>query len=276
MNNISSEARTAQAAVSSWQVLTLSSHRYIPWIVAAAVIALWWAITAMHWISQTALPSPEAVWHAFIVVSTTGYSGVLLTTSILYSFGRIVVGFSLAVLIGIPIGFWMASSRWVFLVLDPLLQFLRPIPPLAYIPVLVVWFGIGELSKVVLILFCTLPIIIINTIAGVKSVQETRIRAARCLGANSRQVFRYVIFPSAMPEIFTGMRVGIAIAWTSLVAAEMIAASKGLGWMIEAAGGELQMAVVFVGIIIIGIIGYAMELMIRSIEHKAIPWKGKA
>lgn len=249
---------------------------YVPWLVAVMVILVWWLISALHWVSSTALPSPGSVFHDFISVATIGYSGVPLLTSTLYSLGRITAGFLAAVVVGIPIGFWMASSDWVFLAIDPLLQFLRPIPPLAYIPVMIVWFGIGETSKVILIFFCTIPIIIISAMSGVKSAQETRIRAAQCLGANKRQLFRYVILPSALPEIFTGMRVGIGIAWTCLVAAEMIAASKGLGWMIESAGNELQIGVVFVGIVIIGLLGYGMELVIRRIEHRVTPWKGKA
>ncbi len=249
---------------------------YVPWTVAAVMVALWWAITHLGWVSATALPSPGSVVHDFIKVALVGYSGVPLLESIIYSMGRIFVGFVLAIIVGVPVGFLMASNEWIFLSIDPLLQFLRPIPPLAYIPVLVVWFGIGEVSKVLLIFFCSIPIIIISAMSGVKMVQETRLRVAQCLGASRWQTFRYVVLPSALPEIFTGMRVGIGIAWTCLVAAEMIAASKGLGWMIEAAGGELQMGVVFVGIVVIGILGYGMELVIRTIEHQVIPWKGKA
>ncbi|WP_028963492.1 ABC transporter permease [Sulfobacillus thermosulfidooxidans] len=260
----------------TWAMQKKPYKGYVPWLVAVMVILVWWLISALHWVSSTALPSPGSVFHDFISVATIGYSGVPLLTSTLYSMGRITAGFLAAVVVGIPIGFWMASSDWVFLAIDPLLQFLRPIPPLAYIPVMIVWFGIGETSKVILIFFCTIPIIIISAMSGVKSAQETRIRAAQCLGANKRQLFRYVILPSALPEIFTGMRVGIGIAWTCLVAAEMIAASKGLGWMIESAGNELQIGVVFVGIVIIGLLGYGMELVIRSIEHRVTPWKGKA
>jgi NitT/TauT family transport system permease protein/taurine transport system permease protein len=272
------EAEGAEGVVEQnlYQVDKRAYRGYVPWLVATVIIALWWGVTALHFFPLTALPSPGSVVHDFIVVATVGYSGQTLLTSTLYSLGRITTGFIVAVIVGVPIGFWMASTEWVFLAIDPLLQFLRPIPPLAYIPVMIVWFGIGETSKVVLIFFCTIPIIIISAVSGVKSVQETRTRVAQCLGANKRQLFRYVIFPSALPEIFTGMRVGIGIAWTCLVAAEMIAASKGLGWMIESAGSELQMGVVFVGIVMIGLLGYGMELIIRSIEHRVTPWKGKA
>lgn len=272
------EAESAESALEQnvWKADKKPYRGYVPWLVAAVMIGLWWGVTALHLFPPTSLPSPGSVVHDFIVVATVGYSGEPLLTSTLYSLGRIATGFIAAVAVGVPIGFWMASTEWVFLAIDPLLQFLRPIPPLAYIPVMIVWFGIGETSKVVLIFFCTIPIIIISAMSGVKSVQETRVRVAQCLGANKRQLFRYVIFPSALPEIFTGMRVGIGIAWTCLVAAEMIAASKGLGWMIESAGNELQIGVVFVGIVMIGLLGYGMELIIRSVEHRVTPWKGKA
>lgn len=262
-------------------VAVLSSSRrtyrgYVPWVAAALAVLIWWEITALHLVSAVALPSPVAVFHDLVATATVGYSGQTLLNSTLFSLGRISLGFVLAVLVGIPIGFWMATTEWVFLIIDPFLQFLRPIPPLAYIPLMVAWFGIGELPKVILIFFCTIPIIIISAMSGVKNVQESRRRVAECLGANRWQMFRYVVLPSALPEVFTGMRVGIGVAWTCLVAAEMIAASKGLGWMIQAAGGELQIGVVFVGIIMIGLLGYGMELGIRTLEHKMVPWKGKA
>ncbi len=253
-----------------------SYRGYVPWIAALVAILIWEAVAALHVVSSVALPSPIQVFRDLIATATVGYSGQTLLNSTLFSFGRIAVGFVLAVLVGVPIGFWMATTDWVFLIIDPFLQFLRPIPPLAYLPLIVAWFGIGELPKVILIFFCTIPIIIISAMSGVKGVQENRKRVAQCFGANHWQMFRYVILPSALPEVFTGMRVGIGVAWTCLVAAEMIAASRGLGWMIMSAGGQLQIGVVFVGIIIIGLLGYGMELGIRTMEKKMVPWKGQA
>jgi len=180
---------------------------------------------------------------------------------------RVLVGFVGAVLIGVPIGLLMGRVEFVFNALDPLLQFGRPIPPLAYIPMLIVWFGIGELPKVLLILVGTLPVIIINTILGVRTTLPQRVRVAQCLRATRFQIFLYVIFPSALPAIFTAMKVGIGFAWTYLVAAELLAADSGLGWLVWQAGQQIQVVVIIQGIIIIGILGYAMELGIRALER---------
>jgi ABC-type nitrate/sulfonate/bicarbonate transport system permease component len=125
-----------------------------------------------------------------------------------------------------------------------------------------------------LILVGTIPVIIIGTMSGVKSTPALRIAVARTLGATNAQIFRRIVLPSALPEIFTAMRVGIGVAWTCLVAAELIAASSGLGWLVQFAGQALQVGVVIVGIVIIGVIGYAMELAIRKAEQWIVPWRG--
>lgn len=247
------------------------------WLTGAVLIiaiALWQAISMAGVFPAFALPSPVAVWQAFTDISRNGYGGQSLIGDILISCFRIIVGFVGAVAIGVPIGLLMSRSKIVFDIIDPLLQFIRPVPPLAYIPLLVVWFGIGELPKAILILVGTIPVIIIGTMSGVKSTPPLRIAVARTLGATNAQIFRRIVLPSAMPEIFTSMRVGIGVAWTCLVAAELIAASSGLGWLVQFAGQALQVAVVIVGIIVIGVIGYAMELVIRQLENWIVPWRG--
>ncbi len=242
-------------------------------VVICAVI-LWQVISDLHVFPPIALPSPVAVWLAFIKLLTKGYGGHSLVDDIVTSSLRIAIGFGGAVLAGVPIGLVMARNDLVFRVIDPFLQFGRPVPPLAYIPLLVVWFGIGELPKVLLILVGTIPVIIIGTISGVKATPILRVSVAQTLGASEAQIFRHVILPSALPEIFTAMRVGIGVAWTCLVAAELIAADQGLGWLVQYAGQALQVAIVIVGIIVIGILGYAMELTIRVIERRVVPWRG--
>jgi NitT/TauT family transport system permease protein/taurine transport system permease protein len=247
------------------------------WLTGAVLIVavlLWQAISMAGVFPAFALPSPVAVWQAFVDILRNGYGGQSLIGDILISCFRIMIGFVGAVAIGVPIGLLMSRSKIFFDIIDPLLQFIRPVPPLAYIPLLVVWFGIGELPKAILILVGTIPVIIIGTMSGVKSTPPLRIAVARTLGATNAQIFRKIVLPSAMPEIFTAMRVGIGVAWTCLVAAELIAASSGLGWLVQFAGQALQVAVVIVGIVIIGVIGYAMELVIRKLENWIVPWRG--
>ncbi|MCF3946916.1 MULTISPECIES: ABC transporter permease [Acidiphilium] len=239
-------------------------------------LVLWELVSVLHIFPPVALPSPVAVWHALVLLLVQGYGGHSLLDDIWISSVRIAIGFIGAIVLGVPTGLLMARSDLIFRIIDPFLQFVRPVPPLAYIPLLVVWFGIGELPKILLILIGTVPVIIIGTISGVRGTPSLRLSVARTLGASESQIFRYVILPSALPEIFTAMRVGIGVAWTCLVAAELIAADQGLGWLVQYAGQALQVSIVIVGIIVIGVIGYAMELLIRVFERRAVPWRGHA
>ncbi len=248
--------------------------QWITVLVLLGALVVWQLVAVAGVFPAFALPSPVAVWRAFVAIVRQGYGGQSLSADIAISCFRILVGFVGAIVIGVPVGLLMSRNKVVFDIVDPLLQFVRPVPPLAYIPLLVVWFGIGELPKAILILVGTIPVIIIGTISGVKSTPPLRVSVARTLGASNAQIFRKVILPSALPEIFTAMRVGIGVAWTCLVAAELIAASSGLGWLVQFAGQALQVSIVIVGIVIIGIIGYAMELVIRKIESLVVPWRG--
>jgi NitT/TauT family transport system permease protein/taurine transport system permease protein len=249
--------------------------RLTTFLVMLGTLIVWQIVSFLHVFPRIALPSPVMVWNAFVRLLLIGYGGHSLLGDIWVSSVRIGIGFAGAVFIGVPVGLMMARIKFVFRIIDPFLQFVRPVPPLAYIPLLVVWFGIGELPKILLILIGTIPVIIIGTMSGVKATPPLRISVAKTLGASESQIFRHVILPSALPEIFTAMRVGIGVAWTCLVAAELIAASEGLGWLVQFAGQALQVAIVIVGIIMIGILGYAMELMIRLVERWAVPWHGK-
>ncbi len=244
-------------------------------LVLVGVLVIWQLVTILKVFPPFALPSPIAVWQSLVTILREGYGGQTLANDIFISSFRILIGFVGAIVIGVPIGLMMSRNKVVFDIIDPMLQFIRPVPPLAYIPLLVVWFGIGELPKVILILVGTIPVIIIGTMSGVKSTPPLRISVARTLGATNGQIFRKVVLPSALPEIFTAMRVGIGVAWTCLVAAELIAASSGLGWLVQFAGQALQVSIVIVGIVIIGLIGYGMELVIRKIENIVVPWRGQ-
>lgn len=240
------------------------------------VVFIAWILVAKAGVfPHSVFPSPERVIRDLVRTQIHGFSGHSLLFQTGISTARILVGFVAAVMLGVLLGVWMAVSPRMQEVVNPWLQFLRPVPPLAFIPLLVLWFGIGELPKVLLIFFCTLPIIILNTRAGVQNVPISRIRVAQCLGATRAQIWRHVILPSALAEIFTGMRIGMGIAWTCLVAAEMVAASRGLGFLVIQAGRNLQVGMVFVGIVMIGVVGFLMDAILGLAEHHWVPWKGQ-
>ena len=160
-------------------------------------------------------------------------------------------------------------------IFDPPIEFYRPIPPLAYLPLMIIWFGIGETSKVLLIFLSVFAPIVLGTRSGVKSAAIEQIHAAYSFGATRWQVMWHVILPSAMPEILTAMRVGIGFGWTTLVAAEMVAATSGLGYMVLSASQFLQTSVVIMGIFVIATIAFAFDLLMRFLERRLVPWKGR-
>jgi taurine transport system permease protein len=148
-------------------------------------------------------------------------------------------------------------------------------PKLALIPLVIVWFGIGEFSKFFLIFLATLLTVVVSAAAAVQSVPVGRIRAAKSLGASEQQIFRHVILPSAVPEIFTGVRVAIGIGWTTLIAAEMIASSSGLGWMVMNASSYLRTDVVMLGIVLLGGIGYLLDVALVVAQKRMVHWAGR-
>jgi taurine transport system permease protein len=188
---------------------------------------------------------------------------------------RVVSAFVLAVVTGIPVGLMMGMSRWARGLFDPPIEFYRPLPPLAYLPLMIIWFGIGELSKVLLIYLACFAPVALSARAGVRSASQEQINAALSMGASRAQVVRYVVLPSALPEILVGLRIGMGVGWTTLVAAEMVAASAGLGQMVLNASNFLRTDVVVMGIIIIGLFAYVFELAMRQLERWLVPWKGK-
>lgn len=246
------------------------------WTSSIFVLLAVWQITALLLIHKPSVfPSLPMILNAGIELIKNGFQGQTLSSDIIASVIRITLGFGLAVVLGVLIGFLMIVSRTISHLMDPWLQFLRPIPPLAYIPLLIVWFGIGATPKILTIIVGTIPVIILGTIGGARSVPLDSIRGAQSLGANRLQVLRLVTFHSTLPEIFTAMRTGIGIAWTYLVAAELIAARSGLGWLVQNAAQSLSISTVLAAIVIIGALGYAMDGVIRITEFFIVPWKGK-
>ncbi|OKP19710.1 taurine ABC transporter permease TauC [Serratia fonticola] len=239
------------------------------------LLAVWWAVTALQLISPLFLPAPQQVLHQLVVIaSPQGFMDATLWQHLAASLGRILVALLAAVVIGVPVGIAMGLSDTVRGLLDPLIEIYRPVPPLAYLPLMVIWFGIGETSKILLIYLAIFAPVTLSTVAGVRSVAQVRIRAAQALGASRWQLLRFVVLPSALPEILTGIRIGLGVGWSTLVAAELIAATRGLGFMVQSAGEFLATDVVIAGISVIAIIAFGLELGLRALQRRLTPWHG--
>jgi taurine transport system permease protein len=240
----------------------------------AAVVAVWWLI-ALILNRSTLLPSPlQATQRGWQLLA--GDDGQLnLRRNIYISVERVLIGWAGAVVGGIFLGSLMAMSRVARMLLDPIVEFWRPLPPLAFAPLLVVWLGFGEMPKILLILLASIPIMIIATLSGVKAADESRIQCALMLGATPLQILRHVLLPNALPEIMTGVRLASGNAWGTLVAAELLASDRGIGYMILRASSYLDTKAVFVGIVVIGMLASGMDALLRIAERKLVPWKGK-
>ena len=240
-----------------------------------SVLVIWYLITALKIVPSLFLPSPQAVWQKFLEVSQQGFMKATLWQHLAASISRVLLALVAAIAIGVPLGLWMGLNKWVRAVLDPLVELLRPIPPLAYLPLLVIWFGIGETTKVLLIFFSILAPVIISSTHGVLSHQLNRERAALSLGASQSQVFWHVILPTALPHILTGIRIGLGVGWSTLVASELVAADRGIGFMVQSAAQFLITDTVVLGIIVIAIVAVSFELFLRWLQKQLSPWYGQ-
>jgi taurine transport system permease protein len=243
---------------------------------ALGIFALWWLVTEFGLVKPLFLPSPAAIARRLVRVLEEGFGGASLWQHTAASLFRVFSAFALACATAIPAGIAMGVNRHFRGVLDPPIEFYRPIPPLAYLPLTIIWFGIGELQKVILIYLAIFAPMALSARAGVRSATIEQIHAAFSLGGTRAQVVRHVVLPAALPEILTGMRIGIGFGWTTLVAAEMVAASAGLGFMVLSAAEFLVTEVVVLGILVIGAIAYVFDLGMRFLERRLVPWRGKA
>ena len=280
---------TRQKTVKFGDASAVNSGRIWSIFTVVGLLVAWYAATVMGWIDPIfwppidgrLFPWPDPNFPRFGVIDRFwamvehGYRNVPLWDHVWTSVKRVMQGVFFGALVGIPIGFAMGLSSFWRGLLDPVVEFMRPIPPLALIPLVILWLGIDERAKVSLLFLAALFIMIIAARSGVSSVRISKVHAAYSLGASKGQVLRHVILPNALPEIFTGLRTAMGVCWGTLVAAELVAADKGLGSMILIAKNFLQTEVVVLGIIIIGAIGFAIEMVMRRLEAWLIPWRGK-
>ncbi len=254
----------------------------------AGFLLVWIAITALKLIKPLYLPPPIDVWHAFVRANTDhpiapgvprlvrGEQNYYLWEHLLASLQRIGIGVGWAILFGPPLGFVMASVRSVSTVVEPYLNFLRALPPLGYIGILIVWFGIGDTSKIWLLFLAAFPPITMATISGVRGVKEDRINAARSLGASRLQTLTHVVLPSTLPEVLSGIRIAVGFAWTTVVAAELNNGIPGIGGLAYLSGTELKTPLTVACIIVIGIAAIVLDSAIKGVERALVPWRGKA
>ncbi len=250
-----------------------------PWIATAVsisiLLAAWIGLTQTGAVSDLFMPGPDELWAALTDLVQEGYKSRTLAEHISDSMIRVLVGYGLGALIGTLLGLLMGYVPLIDAISAPFIEFLRPLPQLAYLVLLIIWLGIGETSKITLLFLTALPVSAVAARDGVRNVAVTRLQAAQSLGAGRWQIFRYVVFPSALAEIFVGARLAVGIVYGTLIAAEIIAGSSGIGWMIVDAGRVLRSDYVFVGIFIIGLMGIALDRLLLTFERRAVHWAGK-
>ncbi|MGX7195670.1 ABC transporter permease [Enterococcus olivae] len=239
------------------------------------IFVLWFVSTNLDWVDRRLIPTPQATWNAFIQV-LSDYKGHSLMEHFGASMYRLLSAFFLAVVTAVPIGLLSGYSDKARAVLTPIIEFYRPLPPLAYYTLLVLALGIDDESKIALLYLACFAPIYIACVSGVTKVKADFIHSAETLGASKTQIFGHVIFPACLPEMFIGIRTAIGVAYTTLVASEMVAASSGIGWMVLDAKNWFRNDVIFVGIIVMGITGILIDFLLKVLERKLVPWSGKA
>jgi NitT/TauT family transport system permease protein len=238
-------------------------------VVLAAVVAIWWATVVLT--KSVIFPTPWQVVTGTLELARDG----TLWEHIGASLFRVGAGFGIAVSFAIPLGLWMGWVRGAFVTLNPVFQILRPISPIAWIPLAILWFGVGNASPIYLIFIASVFPMIVQTTAGVHTIEKRYLRAAENFGVPRRKLFLQVVFPATLPQIIVGMRIGLGVAWLVVVAAEMIALRSGLGYMIiDSRNAGNRYDLVIAGMIIIGLIGLALDGIMRLLEGmKVVRWR---
>ena len=244
-------------------------------------LALWQAAALSGIWSETFVPPLGTVWSAFVDMSTThdgvrGYAGYLLWEHLYMTLRRVFIGVTIGVILGVALGVAMGSVPWIRRLIEPWLTFLRALPPLAYFFLLVIWLGIDESPKITLLALAALPPAAVATTAAVAATPVPLVEAARALGASRGAVLRDVVLPAALPETFTGIRLSVGIAYSSVVAAELFNGIPGIGGVVKDASNYNNTPAVLVGIIAIGLSGLIIDSGLRAVEKRAVPWRGKA
>lgn len=236
------------------------------------VVAIYWIITALPSSNPALLPPPGVIVRGFV-------NGILdgsLFEATQASLGRVAAGYVIGCAVAIVVGSIRGWYRIVGYLLDPVVDAMRPVPALAYIPLVILWFGIGEGARILVIAFASFLSCIVSVTAGMKEVPIVYADAARTLGASERMVFLRVAIPSALPYIFAGLRVSLGAAWGTLVAAELIAAQSGLGYLLQAGQAFFRSELVIIALVIIGLIGYLMDAFLKALQTRLLRWSSRS
>ena len=271
------ESPASEIRVVKMRGFGIGERSTVPISVATALVVLvaWWAASEARLVPHLFLPTPKEVFDAALSFWRDGYANATMWEHVSASLLRILSAAAIAIALGVPVGLFMGLSRWAKGVFDTPIEFYWPLPPLAYLPLMIIWLGIGEASKITLLTMAMFAPVAIAAQAGVRSVSLERVNAALSLGANRLQLLRDVILPSALPEILTGTRIALGVGWSTLVAAELIAATQGIGHFVMSASQFLATDFVFVGIGVIALCAFAFSFSMRLLERWLVPWKGQ-
>ena len=237
-----------------------------PWVL---VVAIWYAVAYFGFVNPALIPTPHHVAAKAWELLTTAR----LPLDILMSTQRVAIGVALGIALAVPVGFVLGWYRDVRRFLDPLLNFFRALPPIALIPLVIVYFGIGEPAKVAILFYASFFAGVIVMYEGIAQISPIYVRVSRTLGATDGEIFRRVIIPLTVPHMLTALRVALGVAWATLVASELIAAQQGLGALIQNASSFFQLDIIYVGIICIGLIALAMDLALRAVTRRLVAWQ---
>lgn len=239
----------------------------------AAVLVLWWVLTTVTGVVSSArFPSPAEFWASLTQINTRGYAGATLLSHAVHSLKLVAMGFAVAIATGIPLGLWMGWDRRVEALINPIFLVIRPIPPLAWIPLAILWLGLGDAAKIMVIWFSAFVPSVINAFTGVRNIDRPILEAARMLGTPRWTMVREIIAPAASPMIFTGLRLSLQASWTTLVAAELVGALVGLGFILNMAQQDIYPGMILVGMVAVGILGWATTWALGRVERRALAW----
>lgn len=239
-----------------------------------ALLLLWYLTTTVTGlINPSRFPRPDQVWEAFSFIQTEGYGNGKLHQHVLHSLLLVGMGFSVAVGVGVPLGLLMGYSRRAEALLNPAFLLLRPIPPLAWIPLAIVWLGLEDASKVLVIFVAAFVPSVINSYTGVRNIEVPVMEAAKMLGTRGWRMVAEVLVPGSLPMIFTGLRLSLQASWTTLVAAELIGALYGLGSILNQASQDIFPAMILVAMVFVGICGAVTTWLLGYLETRVMPWR---